>query len=180
MVGYNLLKSKWSAEVESAKSNQQTVKRQLPAAIAMIRNNAVWIHGLIKHCLRSWTDKFGHFYACVDEITGHGSPPRENMSTTTDVACSAMQVKQRSREPWIQIGYLPRDQNFENIVMDSCVKFRECSFAAFHARSRKPRRSWIHGVKISKWRTTGEPWGRYRVSPTQTKIFPNLYRKESV
>ena len=25
------------------------------AAIVMIRNNAVWIHGLIKHCLQSWT-----------------------------------------------------------------------------------------------------------------------------
>ena len=39
---YNLLKSKWSAEVESAKSTQQTA--QLTAAIAIIRNNAVWIH----------------------------------------------------------------------------------------------------------------------------------------
>ena len=44
-----MLKSKWSVEpeVESAKSTQQTA--QLTAAdaagIAMIRNNAVWIHG---------------------------------------------------------------------------------------------------------------------------------------
>ena len=71
-----MLKSKWSAEVESAKSIQQTC--QLTAAdvtaIAMIRNNAVWIHGLIKHCLRSWTDKYGHFYACVREMTGQGPP----------------------------------------------------------------------------------------------------------
>ena len=51
------------------------------AAIAMIRNNAVWIHGLIKHCLRSWTDKFGHFYACVREMTGQGPPaPRKHVN----------------------------------------------------------------------------------------------------
>ena len=53
------------------------------AAIAMIRkhNNAVWIHGLIKHCLRSWTDKFGHFYACIREMTGQGpSAPRKHVN----------------------------------------------------------------------------------------------------
>ena len=74
------------------------------AAIAMIKNNAMWIHGLIKHCLRSWTGKFGHFYACVREMTAKGRPLRENMSKTSAVSCSAMQVKQRGREPWIQIG----------------------------------------------------------------------------
>ena len=53
------------------------------AAIAMIRkhNKAVWIHGLIKHCLRSWMDKFGHFYACVREMTGQGPPtPRKHVN----------------------------------------------------------------------------------------------------
>ena len=44
---YNLLKSKWSAEVVSAKSTQQTAQLTAAdvAAIAMIRNNAAWIHG---------------------------------------------------------------------------------------------------------------------------------------
>ena len=42
-----------------------------------------------------------------------------------------------------------------NIVMDSLVNFRECPFVTFHARSRKPGRSWIHNVKLSKWRTLG-------------------------
>ena len=53
------------------------------AAGAMIRkhNNAVWINGLIKHCLWSWTDKFGHFYACVREMTGQGPPaPRKHVN----------------------------------------------------------------------------------------------------
>ena len=71
------------------------------AAIAMIGNNVVWIHRLIKHCLQSWTDKFGHFYALVWEMTGQGPPAWENMSTTSDVTCSMMQVKQRGREPWV-------------------------------------------------------------------------------
>ena len=101
MVGNNLLKSKWSAEVESAESTKQTQMTPADvAAIAMIRNNAVWIHGLIKHCLRSWTDKFGHFYACVRK-KAKGRPSRENMSTTSDVTCTVMQVKQHAREPWI-------------------------------------------------------------------------------
>ena len=51
------------------------------AAIAMIRNKAVWIHGLRKYYLRSWTDKFGHFYACVHEMTGQGPPaPRKHVN----------------------------------------------------------------------------------------------------
>ena len=58
----------------------------------------------IKHCIRSWTDKFGHFYACVREMTGQRPPARGNMSTTSDLTCSAMQVKQCGREPWIQRG----------------------------------------------------------------------------
>ena len=47
------------------------------AAIAMIRNDAVWTHGLIKHCLRSWTaarTNFSHFYACVREMTVPPAP----------------------------------------------------------------------------------------------------------
>ena len=51
------------------------------AAIAMIRNNVVWIHGLRKYYLRSWTEKFGHFYACVREMTGQGPPaPRKHVN----------------------------------------------------------------------------------------------------
>ena len=59
--------------------------------------------------------------------------------------------------------------------MDSCANFRECPFVDFHARSRKPRRSWIHGVKFSKWRTSGnhaDASAFHHCSPTQTKIFP--------
>ena len=46
-VEYNLLKSKWSADVESAKSTQQTAQLTAAdaAAIAIIRNNVAWIHG---------------------------------------------------------------------------------------------------------------------------------------
>ena len=47
----------------------------------MIRNNVVWIHGLIQHCLRIWKDKYGHFYACVCEMTGQGPPaPRKHVN----------------------------------------------------------------------------------------------------
>ena len=88
-----------------------------------------------------------------------------------------MQVKQRGREPWIQTGYRSHDQNFENIVVDSCANFRVCPFVAFHARSRKPRRSGIHSVKFSKWRTLGTMRTAARsTSPN----FPNLNCKESV
>ena len=45
MAGYNLLKSKWSAEVESAKSNQQTVKWQLQTWLLSGRGRS-WITGL--------------------------------------------------------------------------------------------------------------------------------------
>ena len=48
------------------------------AAITMIRNNVVWIHGLIKHRLRSWTDKFGFFYTCIRERQAKDRPPQEN------------------------------------------------------------------------------------------------------
>ena len=71
------------------------------AAIAMIRNNAVWIHGLIKHCLRSWTAARTNFaISTLVFAKWQSRPPRENMSTTSDVACSTMHVKQRDREPW--------------------------------------------------------------------------------
>ena len=72
------------------------------AAIAMIRNNAVWIHRLIKHCLWSWTDKFGHFYACVREMTGQGPPaPRKHVN---NFQCDLFHDagKQRGGGPWIQ------------------------------------------------------------------------------
>ena len=65
---------------ESKPANCQMTAADV-AVIAMIRkhNNAVWIHRLIKHCLRSWTDKFGHFYACVREMTGQRPPaPRKH------------------------------------------------------------------------------------------------------
>ena len=63
------------------------------AAIAMIRNNMVWIHGLIKHCLRSWTDKLGHFYACICEMTGQGPPGPKKHVYNFDVTCATMQVR---------------------------------------------------------------------------------------
>ena len=70
--------------MESAKSMQPANCQMTAAdvaAIAMIRNNAVWIHGLRKYYLRSWTDKFGHFYACVREMTGQGPPaPRKHVN----------------------------------------------------------------------------------------------------
>ena len=88
-----------------------------------------------------------------------------------------MQVKQRGREPWIQTGYRSHDQNFENIVVDSCANFRVCPFVAFHARSRKPRRSVIHSVKFSKWRTLGT---MRTVARFTSPNFPNLNCKESV
>ena len=146
MVGYNLeiemISRSWIGEIHPADCQMTAADVVVVitdvAAIAMIGNNVVWIHRLIKHCLQSWTDKFGHFYALVWEMT-----------------CSMMQVKQRGREPWVQSGKRSRDQNFENIVMDSCANFRECPFVAFHTRSRKPRRSGIHSIKFSKWGIPG-------------------------
>ena len=55
--------------------------------------------------------------------------------------------------------------------MDSCANFRECPFVGFHARSRKPWRSWIHGVKFSKWRTSRNHADASAFHKTQTKIF---------
>ena len=49
---------------------------------------------------------------------------------------------------------IPRSK-LQNIVMDSLVNFRECPLVTFHARSRKPGWSWIHNVKLSKWRALG-------------------------
>ena len=37
-------------------------------------------------------------------------------------------------------------------------QLRERPFVTFHARSRKPGQSWIHNVKLSKWRTLGIMW----------------------
>ena len=45
------------------------------------------------------------------------------------------------------------------------------SIRGFSCRSHKPRRSWIHSVKFSKWQTPGNHVDA-NVSPTQTKIFP--------
>ena len=54
------------------------------AAIAMIRNNAVWIHGLIKQCLRSWTAARTNFaISTLVFAKWQSRPPRENMSTTS-------------------------------------------------------------------------------------------------
>ena len=70
----------WSGIGEIQPANCQMTAADV-AAIAMIRNNSVWIHGLIKHCLRSWTDKLGHFYACVREMTGQEPPaPRKHVN----------------------------------------------------------------------------------------------------
>ena len=151
------------------------------AAIAMIINKAVWIHGLIKHCLRSWTAARTNFaISTLVFAKWQSRPPRENMSTTSDVTCSAMHVKQRDREPWIQIGKWSRSQNFENIVMDSCANFRECPFVGFHARSRKPRRSWIHGVKFSKWRTSGNRADASAFHQPKLKSYQLLNHKDSM
>ena len=136
MVGYNLLKSKWSAEVESAKSSQQMTAADV-AAIVMIRNNAVWIDGLIKHFLRSWTDKFGHFYACVREMTGQGPPaPRKHVN---NFRCDLLHAKLR-KDCHGQLCQISR------------MFIRGFSMKAW---SHKPRRSWIHSVKFSKWRMLG-------------------------
>ena len=116
------------------------------AAIPMIRNNAVWIHGLRKYYLRSWTGKFGHFYACIWEITGQGlSAPRKHVN---NFRCDLLRDAGKTTQSGAMNIKISRDQNFENTVMDSCAKFRECSFVAFQARLRKPRRSWIHSVKF--------------------------------
>ena len=49
------------------------------AAIAMIRN-AVWIHGLIKHCLRSWTAARTNFaISTLVFAKWQSRPPRENI-----------------------------------------------------------------------------------------------------
>ena len=123
------------------------------AAIAMIRNNAVWIHGLIKHCLRSWTAARTNFAISTLVVAKWQSrPPRENMSTTSrcDLFRDACKTTRSGAMNTDRI-MIPRS----NIVMDSCANFRECPFVGFHARLRKPRRSWIHGVKFSKWRTSG-------------------------
>ena len=95
--------------MDSSKSTQHC---HLTAA--MIRNNVDSIHGLIKHCLRSSTDKIwpsphalGFAKWQVERL------PREQYVNTSDVTCSAMKVEQRARESWIQIRYRSRDQNFE-------------------------------------------------------------------
>ena len=69
--------------VESAKSICQLTAADV-AAIAMIRNNAVWIQGLIKHCLRSWTAARTNFaISTLVFAKWQSHPPRENMSTTS-------------------------------------------------------------------------------------------------
>ena len=122
------------------------------AAIAMIRNNAVWIHGSIKHCLRSWTDKFVNFHICLCSWNDRPRATQENItSTISDMICSTMQVE-HALETWIQIVYQSHNQNFQNIVMDSCANFHELPLVALHAWSRKPRQSGIHSVKFSIWK----------------------------
>ena len=127
------------------------------AAITMITNNAVWIHGLIKHCLRSWTDKFGHFYACVREMTGQGpAVPRKHVN---NFQCDSFRDAGKTMRSGAMNTYrIINDSATEtpkNIVMDICANFRECPFVAFHAGSHKPRWSGINSVKFSEWRTPG-------------------------
>ena len=64
----------------------------------MIRNNVVWIHWLIKHCFRSWTDKFGDFYTFVHEMTGQGPPAKRKHVNNfrCDLFCNAGKTAQ----PW--------------------------------------------------------------------------------
>ena len=145
----------WSRIGKILSANCQMTAADL-AAIAVIRNNAVWIHGLIKHCPRSWTDKFGHFYAWFCEMTGQGTPvPRKHVN---NFRCDLFRDAGKTTWSWAMNTYrvtIPRSINFENIAMDSCANFCECPFVAFHARSCKPRWSGIHSVKFSKWRTPG-------------------------
>ena len=147
-----MISRSWIGEIQPA--NCQMTAAYM-AAIAMIRNNAVWIHGLIKHCLQSWTDKFGYFSACVREMTGQGPPaPRKHVNNfRCDLFRDAGKTTRSGAMNTERIT-IPRSK-LRNIVMDSCAKFHECSFMAFPARSRKPRRSWIHSVKFSKWRMLG-------------------------
>ena len=59
----------------------------------MIRNNAVWIHGTIKHCLKSWTAARTNFaISTLVFAKWQSRPPWENMSTTSDVTCSAIWI----------------------------------------------------------------------------------------
>ena len=122
------------------------------AAIAMIRNNAVWIHGLRKYYLRSWTDKFGHFYACVREMTGQGPPaPRKHVN---NFRCDLL----RDAGKTTRSGAM----NTKRITIPRPKLRKYCHgqvsrmfIHGFSSTTRKPRRSWIHGVKFSKWRTLG-------------------------
>ena len=120
------------------------------AAIAMIGNNAVWIHRLIKHCLQSWTDKFG------SRLRNDRPRTTRLRKHVNNFRCDLFRDAGKTmRSGAMSTVRITSNQNFENIVMDSCANFRECPFVGFHTRSRKPRRSGIHSNKFSKWRMPG-------------------------
>ena len=84
MVGYNLeiemISRSGLGKIHPCPANCQMTAADV-VAIAMIRNNAVWIHGLIKHCLQNRTDKFRHFHVRVREMTGQGPPaPKKHVN----------------------------------------------------------------------------------------------------
>ena len=141
------------------------------AAIAMIRkhNKSVGIHGLIKHCIWSWTDEFGHFYACVREMTGQGTPaPRKHVNNfRCDLFRDACKTTRSGA------------MNTERITIPRSKLRKYChSWLFMHDRVNQSE----VGSTVYNFQNGGrwEPCGRYRVSPTQTKIFLNLNRKESM
>ena len=147
----------------------------------MITNNAVWIHGLIKHCLRSWTAARTNFaISTLVFAKWQSRPPRENMSTTSRCdlfrdACkttrSGAMNTDRIMIPWSKLRKYCHGQLRQLSRMSIC---------GFHARSRKPRRSWLHGVKFSKWRTSGNYADASAFHQPKLKYFQLLNCKDSM
>ena len=84
MVGYNLeiemISRSGIGKIHPCPAHCQMTAADV-VAVAMIRNNAVWIHGLIKHCLRNRMDKSRHFHTRVRKMTGQGPPaPRKHVN----------------------------------------------------------------------------------------------------
>ena len=113
------------------------------ADVAMIRNNAVWIHGLIKHCskLNSRTDISPFLRLC-----SRNDPARPEKTCHSDVTCSAMHVA-------IGIIYMiPRSK-----LLKYCHgQLRQLSRMSIRSRIGST-------VSFSKWRTSVR---------TQHNIFP--------
>ena len=159
----------WSGIGEIQPANCQMTTADVTAT-AMIRNNAVWIHGLIKHCLHGWTDKFGHFYACVHEMTGQGPPaPRKHVNNFW-------------RDLFRDAGKTTRlgAMNTERITIPQSKLQKYC-----HGQLCQVLRMFICGFSstIALTKAKLDPQcqlGMLGTMPTQSKIFPNLNRKESM